>query len=492
VHVALRGGGALVTIDPSTGAILYRRAVCPAPRGVAWESTTDLVHVACATGELVSLPASGGIATRTVVLDRDLRDVIVQGGQLTVTRFRSGELLRLAADGTISQRISLPDLSGETPQVAWRALPFGTSIYVVHQLHSTTVVNASVIGGYSGAGGSSGDAPGAGASGIVETAVTRVDADGSISAAVSPSSLPMVLPVDIAVSPDELLSIAVPGNAFVPGAGVVASFRGPDPTPVYIPSDFVSGQAIAVAFVNSHQLLVQTREPPALWSLQLDEAVLWSPSLSNRLDLSTVSRKDTGFDVFHTEAGSAIACASCHPEGGDDGHVWQLDGSPRRTASLRGTIAGTAPYHWTGDEPDLEALAADVYTRRMNGATLDTGQVGALKSWVEAIPAPPPPTWVDPLAVARGQVLFERADVGCAGCHSGAKLTDNLTVPVGTGQPFQVPPLVGVGWRAPYLHNGCARTLDDRFGTCETPQHGNTGALSPSDLTDLIAYLDSL
>ena len=30
-HVALRGGGALVTIDPATGTVLQRRAVCPGP-----------------------------------------------------------------------------------------------------------------------------------------------------------------------------------------------------------------------------------------------------------------------------------------------------------------------------------------------------------------------------------------------------------------------------------------------------------------------------
>src|ERR1700722_20172024 len=32
VHVALRGSGALVTLDPATGTVLARRAVCPAPR----------------------------------------------------------------------------------------------------------------------------------------------------------------------------------------------------------------------------------------------------------------------------------------------------------------------------------------------------------------------------------------------------------------------------------------------------------------------------
>jgi hypothetical protein len=63
---------------------------------------------------------------------------------------------------------------------------------------------------------------------------------------------------------------------------------------------------------------------------------------------------------------------------------------------------------------------------------------------------------------------------------------------VGTGGAFQVPPLVGLGWRAPFLHDGCAGTLADRFGSCATSGHGNTSSLSSGDLSDLVAYLETL
>ncbi len=108
VHVALRSGGALVTIDPGSGSILARRSVCPAPRGVAWDSTTDLVWVACATGELVALPAAGGPIAKQWVVERDLRDVIIRNGVISVTEFRSAQILRLAADGSIARRDSNP------------------------------------------------------------------------------------------------------------------------------------------------------------------------------------------------------------------------------------------------------------------------------------------------------------------------------------------------------------------------------------------------
>src|SRR5687767_6080126 len=75
IHVGLRSSGQLATI---TGDTLVLQPVCGEPRGVAWEESTDLVHIACATGELVSMPAGGGDPARILRLGRDLRDVIVR------------------------------------------------------------------------------------------------------------------------------------------------------------------------------------------------------------------------------------------------------------------------------------------------------------------------------------------------------------------------------------------------------------------------------
>ena len=110
----------------------------------------------------------------------------------------------------------------------------------------------------------------------------------------------------------------------------------------------------------------------------------------------------------------------------------------------------------------------------------------ALATWIQKVPAPPAPSWVDPAAAARGAALFSRADVGCSRCHSGAKFTNNQTLDVGTGQAFQVPPLVGVGWRTPLFHDGCAQTIADRFGACSTPAHGNISTLTTQNISDMI------
>jgi hypothetical protein len=552
VHVALRRGGALVTLDPLAGSILERRPACPAPRGVAWDSTTNLVWVACATGELVSMPAAGGGPICQTAVERDLRDVVVSSGSLSVSTFRTAEVLRLAPAGSVARRDRLPSPDSHfLPHVAWRTIagPEG-AVIAVHQASTTQSLSTMVPGGYGGGGcrvPMAGPPPFAGSSsGAVDvspglpgdagedatsdanvpaapppvpgTCYRMVDAVTRSGTGVAPSSpSPLgggpcgpetgavmgvltivasdgtvtvntefagVLPVDVAVSRDgSRLAAVAAGNAFTTNLGTIFEFNG---CGVAQSAPQASLQATAVAFDPAGALIVQTREPASL--------VVFASSADSgtTISLSGDSRADTGFDIFHTQAGGMIACGSCHPEGGDDGHVWLIDSESRRTPSLRGTIAGTAPYHWPGDEPDLNVLVNDVYTRRMSGASLASDQMSAVNGWVQQVPAPAAPTWIDAHAAARGKTLFESAAVGCANCHSGPKFTNNKTVDVGTGAPFQVPPLVGVGWRAPFFHNGCATTLGERFGACSTPAHGSIGSLSAGDLSDLIAYLEAL
>jgi len=519
VHVALRGSGDLLTIDEHTGAIVARRNVCPAPRGVAWEWATDLVWVACATGELVAFPSRGGAAVHRWVIERDLRDVVFDDQGLGVTSFRSAEILRIGSDGTVTRRYSPQAFGGTSTHVMWRAVTTTSGLTLaVHQAESLSLIQTQVQGGYGGGGcgpdvvfgtmASSGPpAPGGsidsidGGGGvpgcpppIVTAQYTVLDSSGNTKFA---ALFAGVLPVDVAISRDgKRVAIAAPGNNYTSSissyftAGVpsetsyVTSYVDVRPEGQLYDSHGLNNQPIAVGYDADDNVVLQSREPASLW--------IETPSGPYVVPLSGESRRDTGHDVFHTQAGALIACASCHPEGGDDGHVWQLDGNPRRTPSLRGTIAGTAPYHWPGDEPDLVALANDVYTKRMDGAPLDPGQMSALSGWVEKIPAPPAPSWVDANAAQRGKQLFFQPAVGCAGCHSGAKLTNNLTMNIGTGGSFQVPPLVGVGWRTPLLHDGCATTIADRFGRCATPQHGSIGSLSAQDISDLGTFLETL
>src|SRR5687768_276882 len=74
VHVALRRGGAVVTIDPVTATRIGRHPVCAAPRGLAWDAESDTLLIACVGGDLVEISAATGAEVRRVRLADDLRD----------------------------------------------------------------------------------------------------------------------------------------------------------------------------------------------------------------------------------------------------------------------------------------------------------------------------------------------------------------------------------------------------------------------------------
>src|SRR6185436_17412913 len=95
-----------------------------------------------------------------------------------------------------------------------------------------------------------------------------------------------------------------------------------------------------------------SREPAKLLLLALGVAAVEIP-------LQQASVQSTGHSIFHQATRNAIACASCHPEAGEDGHVWNLPEGARRTPSLRGGLTGSAPFHWSGDQADISSLMSD-------------------------------------------------------------------------------------------------------------------------------------
>ncbi|HTA19656.1 MAG TPA: hypothetical protein VK989_10210, partial [Polyangia bacterium] len=156
VHVALRSGGAVATIDPTTGTVVARRALCAAPRGLAVEKSAtgaSTLHVACAGGELVSIDAtpSAQTPTRSLNLGRDLRDVVVStSGRLLVSTFRTADVMVVGSDGTVNAQHLKPanDIQNRATGVAWRMVPRSDGTAVV--LHETNTQNAlaTTPGGY--------------------------------------------------------------------------------------------------------------------------------------------------------------------------------------------------------------------------------------------------------------------------------------------------------------------------------------------------------
>ncbi|HEY0463534.1 MAG TPA: cytochrome-c peroxidase, partial [Polyangiaceae bacterium] len=142
---------------------------------------------------------------------------------------------------------------------------------------------------------------------------------------------------------------------------------------------------------------------------------------------------------------------------------------------------------------DMSTLVNAVMVTRMAlPQAPSAGQVAALGAFLEQLPNLPPADGLDATAVKRGEAIFRRNDVACASCHSGAQFTNNLLADVGTGGSFVTPTLLGVGLRPALFHDGCAKSIDQRFGVCGGTTHGKPELLSADEQADLITFLRSL
>ena len=313
VWTALRRGGAVVTLDVPTMTVTARTPVCPEPRGLAYDAATDRIHVACVGGELVTFDATTGKETRRLRLDRDLRDVLIDGAGLRVSRFRSAELLSINASGIVTKRVKPPStvdvgMRPFDPAVAWRTVGLpGGGVATLHQ----TGLAGDVPSVFSGAAYYADPC-----AVIVHTAVTVDDP----AAPQSPlaGGLLLALAVDIAIPPDgQSVAIASAGEdailetslSTLQGYDATLDCSNPAASSGAVHTQ-VPGTPIAVAYDAAGQLVVQTREPPSVWVFG-----------RGAIPLPGETRRDIGHELVHSTPAGGIACASCHPEGREDGRT---------------------------------------------------------------------------------------------------------------------------------------------------------------------------
>lgn len=486
----------------------------------------------------------------------DLRDVLVHGANVFVTTFRSATVLQVDATGAVvGNRIALNTrvdtsaaqleangLTGGTPQnfvpaVAWRTVlgPSG-DLVVVHQGGSDRVINvaADSNGGTQTPVSTSCSSSEYGGETCTTTSGTPICTPPILIGAVSSVSdtgvvsdgpaLPNgALPVDITPTKDGAsYVVALAGN---PG-GALAADGTPMQNVVIVPavdpsagaagnaarfdadlcgSSFtgsgvsVPGQVTAVAVDGNGQIVAQTREPATL------QLLTSSGPVAIQLSAKTVSQE--GFNLFHTNTGRGMTCAGCHAEGGDDGRTWKFtdgfdaSGNPvevkaRRTQTFRQGFLSTAPFHWDGEFPGMSDLMNDVFVHRMAAVAPTPLQQTELEQWMNDIPPKmhDAPDATLAASIARGKALFEDPKAACSACHSGASFTNNKSADIGFGVALQVPTLVDIAFRGPFLHDGSVPTLTARFSdpTAKSGLHGSTSNLSASQIADLVSYMESL
>jgi YVTN family beta-propeller protein len=228
-----------------------------------------------------------------------------------------------------------------------------------------------------------------------------------------------------------------------------------------------------------------------------------------------------------------IACSSCHPDGHNDGRVWQNPEGLRKTPALLG-VAHTHPLHWSADRDEVQDFEYTIRSRLMQGTGFLGSQtkskrgfepveleekcagrskdLDAIAVYTNSFDFTLSPHIVAPGKLSaeaeRGRKLFFDKTIGCATCHSGPYYTDSsLQKPfklhdVGTGNDdpsekigpkYDTPTLLGIYRTAPYLHHGKAKTLRDVLTTCnKEDKHGKTSHLKPAELDELVAFLKAL
>ncbi|MBL9103388.1 MAG: cytochrome-c peroxidase [Myxococcales bacterium] len=471
VHVVLRGAGGFATLDVEAGSVTARHKLCPEPRGLAFKAADRSLYLACAGGSLLHLSEAGELLERHE-LEPDLHDVLLVDGEVKVSLFRSAQVVGL--DG--APRITIPDADDAAARVAWRTWPIDGGIAMLHQVASKRPVPVNPDSEDIPEGGSPYGGGGSCGMGIVNTAITTITANGvhtvplfgsnlTVDAAFAPDGLTMAMAVPGVVRPED---VVVPAERRQTGLGRVevdvgepsAAVRPPvrvdsriEPGCPDMPSegelaDF--GQATAVAYTSSGRLVVQSRQPARLIVSDADGREV--------IELGGESRFDTGHEIFHRATDSGLSCASCHPEGTDDGHVWKFEGfGPRRTQPIDVGLADTAPYHWDGDMQDFDVLMAEVLAHRMGGKRQSPERGESFTRWIFAQERPAVVGDEDAALVAAGERLF--ADYACGKCHDGPGLGGSRTETI-AGVAKQVPTLRRISLHPPFMHDGRAPTLE--------------------------------
>lgn len=504
-YTVLRGASAFVDLNASTAKVT-RVPTCFAPRGVAYDAAANLVHVACATGELVSYDADTWAPQRHLVLQRDLRDVVVTDEGLVVSRFSSAELSLVDASGETTP-LGAPQLPPEcaSPTVMHRIVVRGNELHAAHQQAANTLVL--------GRGSENADTCAVAQSATVYwraalDEVTALASKGPAAAreyfggfklardGVEPIGGSRTIafegdffarlgngvgPLDLAVDATGRVAVSAAGNYWQEELPTIVTWDYDDAARVRQSAFRVGGAVTSVAFDGDGSWLALSREPAALYFEDGGVVFFGGRSVNN-----------TAHAIFHMNTGTGVACSSCHPEGGQDEHVWTLRSGPRRTLPLGPALQLGRGYNWDQSET-IEELLTHVLNHQMAYEHVALPhQSQALEAWLHELPAPSPGVIVNIGATKRGRAVF--AASGCESCHVASNYyTDGALHDVGTAGEFETPSLIGVGGRSRLLHDGCATTLLDVFGACGGDEtHRVTSRVSPQDVDDLLVFLSTL
>ncbi len=313
-------------------------------------------------------------------------------------------------------------------------------------------------------------------------------------------SLVRILDVDREGPPKELETVGLPGRPgrilMLPGGRLAIPMADRAEVGVYTPAAVGDG-------LDLRCTLETPDEPVDLAETPDHETLLVVTDWSHALVAFDLNRGERRFEttlgraLFHTSSDSRIskdgrACASCHPNGRDDGLVWSTPGGPRQTPMLAGRLRDTAPYGWDGAGSDL-SHHLDHTLARLEGDGVAPGERAALLRYIATLAGPIVHAGAPAETLGRGQAVFLTA--GCASCHAAeGSWTDGQRHQVSSRAAadavaaFDTPSLRFVGGTAPYFHDGRYSTLHELLTRSDGPM-GAARTMPAEDLDALETFV---
>jgi len=556
VYVAVQGRNELWVLDANSRAVLRRIAVGHQPYGVAVSPLDGTILVSNQGGDSVSVVRPDGIVARVIPVTSSPRAIaITADGNFAfvshfITRGAEGKVSRIdLRSNTAPVTVSLVEDAGPDNTSSGRGVPNILSTLVVHPagrsvwysgLKANTgrglFVNGeeptpeNMLRGFFGK---------VDVANGTEEVARRIDANDtdSVSAiAFSPNGrFAYVAHQGAGTLSTYDLSVA---SLIQPGDGNTVTFSsridvGHAPQGIVVSADGTRAYVANFLSRNVHVLSLTNPSAPTIISTVSVTAETLPPRIANGKRLFYRSK-----EPVHSRA-NYIACVSCHADGGgQDGRTWDFTHKGegmRNTTDLR-SRGGVAhgPVHWSANFDEIQDFENDIVNAfggtglaqdgqppnpplgaANAGRSVDLDDLAAYVSFLTNAAASPYRKQDGTLsdAALRGKMLFNNPALQCASCHVTPRFTDSVLTnaanyifhDVGTLTPasgqrlggtlpgIDTPSLLGAWDSAPYLHDGSAATLLDVLTTRNTnDQHGITSTLTTNQISDLVAYLQSV
>lgn len=505
VFVSCRSAGRVDVIDSELK--VRPMAVGAEPRGLALDDTARTLYVGLVTAsELVAIDARSGVVLGRHALQAAPYFVAVSGGEVAALP-RAGSALYLASADL--RRVREVELTTGSRR-AWHGqalVPAGDDLLVVNASVDTGLEEKAIDDRFSEFRG--GDGYGGSVAAPVELHVAQLHRGELIVAPPVVVQRLGVSEITGAALSGEHLALVSRGTGSIISVPLAKLSHGEVSSNVRNLGEGLTGLALSptgelVTFAAFDRKLLSVgpgettpRDPVSLGATTLDAELARGRQLFHRTDDPKTS-------------GDGLACVTCHPDGREDGLVWNLKGARLQTPILAEKLARTAPYNWHGTAATLEESLTQTI-QRLGGIGVGPPDLKALARYLrEGLRAPVKPQAPDATLVKLGAEVFQRSNVGCAECHTtDGSLTDGARHDVGTltGEQktrltsaqnpvkdpaaFDTPSLLSVGLTAPYFHDGSAPTLDALVAD-NRDRMGHTSGLSELERKALVAYLKTL